>query len=133
MVGSVVVVLCLFIALFIAGMFSFYVYSIGKSEAAVRAKDFLRKSEKLKQDTGQVKDFGSIVTGSGWPRDGNSEAILNFKVIGEKKTVNATVHLLFVKGSDWRITSASYVNESGQKINLLDPYDSKLVIPVLVA
>jgi hypothetical protein len=132
-VVGVVVVLSLLIAVFIGGMVGFAVYSIGKSEAAVRAKDFLRKSEKLKQDTGEVKDFGSFVTGSGWPRDGNSEAILNLKVIGEKKTVNATVHLLFVKGSDWRVTSASYVNESGQKINLLDPYDSKLLIPVLIA
>jgi hypothetical protein len=108
-------------------------YQLGNSEAAVKARDFLRTSEKLKQDIGEVKDFGSIVTGSISLQSGSGEATVNLKVIGEQETVNASVHLLLVSGSNWRVSSASYVNASGQTIDLLDPYDSKLLIPLLIA
>ena len=95
--------------------------------------DYLRHNEKLKQDIGEVTNFGSIVTAGINDRDGNSEVILKLKVIGEKKTVNATVALILVQGNAWRVTSASYVNSSGQKIPLLDPYDTKVHIPRLAA
>ncbi|HEX5886438.1 MAG TPA: cytochrome c oxidase assembly factor Coa1 family protein [Pyrinomonadaceae bacterium] len=132
-VGAVVVVLGLVVVLFVGGIVGFALYQIGNSKAAVKSKEFLRNNEKLKQDIGQVKDFGSIVTGSINMSDGNGDATMNLKVIGERKTVNASVHLLFVSGSAWRVSAASYVNESGQTVELLDPYDSKLLTPLLIA
>jgi peptidyl-tRNA hydrolase len=59
---------------------------------------------------------------------------VNLKVIGERKTVNASVHLLLVSGGNtWRVSSASYVNESGQTIELQNPYDTQILIPRLIA
>lgn len=132
-VGSVFVVLGLIVVLFVGAIVGFVFYQLGNSEAAVKAKDFLRTSEKLKQDIGEVKDFGSIVTGNISLQNGNGEATVNLKVIGEHETVNASVHLVLVSGSNWRVSSASYVNATGQTIDLLDPYDSKILIPLLIA
>jgi len=132
-VGSVVVVLAFLVSVFVGGIVGVALFQLGNSEAALKAKDFLRNSEKLKMDIGEVKDFGSIVTGSVNFQGGNGEATLNLKVIGEQKTVNAAVHLLLVSGSNWRVSSASYVNASGQTIDLLDPYDSKIYVPLLIA
>ena len=132
-VGAVVVVLGLVVVLFVGGIVGFALYQIGNSEAADKARNFLRTSEKLKQDIGEVKDFGSIVTGSISFSSGGGRATINLKVIGERKTVNASVDLVLVSGNTWRVSKASYVNDSGQTIELLDPYDSKLLIPRLVA
>ena len=133
MVGGVVVVLALLVLCFAGGIAGFALYQIGNSEAAARAKDFLRNSEKLKAETGPVKDFGSIVTGSVHLHDGNGDATLHLKVIGDRKTVNATVDLILARGGTWRVSSASYVNDTGQTIDLLDPYDTKTLIPRLIA
>ena len=132
-VGGVVVVLGFLVVCFVGAIVGFALYSVGNSEAAARAKDFLQHSEKLKADIGEVKDFGSIVTGSVNLYNGNGQATLHLKVIGERKTVNATVDLILVKGSTWRVSSASYVNGSGQTIDLLNPYDTQILIPLLVA
>jgi len=132
-VGAVVVVLGFLVVLFVGGIVGFALYQVGNSQAALKAKDFLRNSEKLKLETGEVKDFGTIVTGSVSLHDGNGEATVNLKVIGERKTVNASVHLVLVSGSAWRVSSASYVNESGQTVELLNPYDSKIPTPLLIA
>ena len=132
-VGGVVVVLGFVVAVFVGGIVGLALYQVGNSEAAAKAKDFLRNSEKLKTEIGEVKDFGSIVTGSINLSSGSGEATLNLKVIGERKTVNASVHLTLVSGSAWRVSSASYENESGQTIDLLDPYDSQIIIPQLIA
>ena len=131
--GGVVVVLGLLVVCFVGGIVGFALYQVGNSEAAARAKDFLRKSEKLKADIGEVKDFGSIVTGSINLHTSGGDATLNLKVIGEHKTVNAKVDLVLVSGSAWRVSSASYVNASGQTIDLLDPYDANLLVPLLIA
>ena len=132
-VASVVVVLGLIAAIFIGGIIGFALYTVGNSEAAAKAKDFLRTSEELKADIGEVKDFGSIITGSINVDNNNGRATLNLKVIGERKTVNASVDLVYTNGSVWRVISASYVNPSGQTIDLLDPYDSKVSVPLLIA
>jgi hypothetical protein len=132
-VGGVVVVLGLLVVIFVGGIVGFALYQVGNSEAALKAKVFLLNSEKLKLDIGEVKKFGSIVTGSVSIHDGNGEATVNLKVVGEQKTVNASVHLVLVNGSAWRVSSASYVNASGQTVELLDPYDSKIVTPLLIA
>ena len=132
-IAGVVVVLGLVVVLFIGGIVAFALYQVGNSQAAVKAKDFLRTSEKLKKDIGEVRDFGSIVTGSVNVADGNGQATLNLKVIGAEETVNATVYLVYVNRGEWRVSAASYVSKDGQKIDLLDPYDSKNLVPLLVA
>ena len=132
-VAGVVVVLGLLAAIFVGGVVGFALYTVGNSEAAARAKDFLRNSEKLKTDIGEVKDFGSIVTGKVNVENNNGSATLSLKVIGERKTVDASVVLVFTNGSTWRVSSASYEGSSGQTIDLLDPYDSKIPVPLLIA
>jgi hypothetical protein len=132
-VGGVVVVLGFLVVCFVGGIVGLALYQVGNSQAATKARDFLRSSERLKADIGEVKDFGSIVTGSMNFHDGSGEATLHLKVIGERKTVNANVDLLLVSGGAWRVSSASYVNSSGQIIALLDPYDTKLLVPLLIA
>ena len=132
-VGGVVVALGFLIACFVGVIVGVAVYSVGNSEAAARAKDFLRNNEKLKMDIGEVRDFGSIITGSINSQSESGQATLHLKVIGERKTVNATVDLVLVKGSAWRVSSASYDAEPGQTIDLLDPYDTQTLVPQLVA
>jgi hypothetical protein len=132
-VGVVVIVLGFLVVCFVGGIVGFALYQVGNSEAAARARDFLRNSEKLKMEIGEVKDFGSIVTGSVSLHNGNGEAKLNLKVFGERKTVNATVDLILVSGTAWRVSSASFVNAAGETVDLLDPYEAKIPIPQLVA
>ena len=132
-VGGVVVVLGFLVVCFVGAIVGITLYSVANSEAAARAKDFLRNSEMLKTDIGEVRDFGSIITGGVNFHNDTGQATLNLKVIGERKTVNATVDLVLVKGTAWRVSSASYINESKQTIDLLDPYDTQILIPQLVA
>ena len=132
-VAGVVVVLGFIVALFVGGIVGVALYQIGNSAAATKAKDFLRNSEKLKEEIGEVQDFGSIVTGSINLANGSGEATINLKVIGERKTVNASVHLILVSGSAWRVSAASFENAAGQTIDLLDPYDTRVFIPPLIA
>jgi type II secretory pathway pseudopilin PulG len=132
-VVGVVAVLGLLAAIFVGAIVGFALYTVGNSEAAARSKDFLRTSEKLKTDIGEVTDFGSIVTGSVNVDNNNGTATLHLKVIGEQKTVNASVDLVYTNGSAWRVIGASYVNSSGQTIDLLNPYDSKIIVPLLIA
>jgi len=132
-VAMVVVALALIAGIFVGGIIGFTLYSVGNSEAAAKAKDFLRTSEKLKNDIGEVKDFGSVITGSAQVINNSGEATLHLKVIGERKTVNASVDLVYTNGSAWRVSAASYVNSHGQTIDLLDPYDSKIPVPPLIA
>jgi hypothetical protein len=132
-VGGVVVVLALIVVCFAAGIVGFALYQIGNSQAATKAKDFLRQNEKIQVETGKIEDFGSIVTGSINLHSGSGEATINLKVIGERSTVNAKVDLVLVSGGTWRVSAASYVNGAGQTINLLNPYESKILIPRLIA
>lgn len=132
-VGGVVIVLVLIVAVFVGAIVGFALYQVGNSEAAAKAKDFLRKSEKLKQDIGEVKDFGSIITGNMHVANGNGQATLHLKVIGVEETVNASVHLIYVNGGEWRVSAANYVNKDGRTIELLDPFKSNILIPLLVA
>jgi hypothetical protein len=131
--GGVVVVLGLVVVCFVGGIVALALYQVSNSEATARAKDFLRNSEKLKAEIGEVKDFGSIVTGSVNLHSSGGEAALNLKAIGDRKTVNTTVRLVLITSSTWRVSSASFVNDAGQTIDLLDPYDSQILIPLLIA
>jgi type II secretory pathway pseudopilin PulG len=129
----VLVVIGIMIGIFAAGIVGFVFYSIGNSDAANTARTYLRSNEKLKADIGEVKDFGSFVTGSINVSNGDGEAKLNLKVIGANKTVNATVNLAYRAGQPWRVVSASYTNDQGQVIDILNPYDSKLFVIPLAA
>ena len=129
----VLVVMGLLVAVFVGGIVGFAFYSISKSDAAATAKAFLRGNEKLKLDIGEVKDFGTFVTGSINVQNSNGDARLNLKVIGEHKTVNATVDMTYKSGRPWHVTSASYTDDQGRPIELLDPYNSKLLKLLLAA
>ncbi len=132
-IATVVVALALIAAVFVGGIIGFTLYSVGNSEAAAKAKDFLRTSEKLKNDIGEVEDFGSVITGSAQVVNNSGEATLHLKVVGERKTVNASVDLVYTNGSAWRVSAASYVNSQGRTIDLLDPYDTRIPVPLLIA
>jgi Cytochrome oxidase complex assembly protein 1 len=127
--GGVVVVVGLLVLVFVGAIVGFAIYQVGNSEAATEAKQFLRNNDKLKQEIGEVKDFGSIVTGSINIQNEDGTATLHLKVIGERKTVNASVDLSYFQGR-WRVSSASYTNDRDQTVNLLDPYEAKIQIPL---
>jgi glutamate/tyrosine decarboxylase-like PLP-dependent enzyme len=120
---GVVAVLGLIVALFVGAIFWFVFHTIGSSEAAETARAYLRTNEKLKQDVGEVKDFGSLITGNINVNSGDGVATLYIKVIGEKRTVNARVDLTYRSNRNWRVTEASY-DRDGQTIDLMKPYES---------
>ena len=123
----------LLVLLFVGGIVGIAFYSIGNSEAAVTAKDFLRNNERLKQDVGTVKDFGSFITGNINIHDSDGDAVLSLKVIGERRTVNASVELAYRSGRPWRVTAASYKNEAGEIVDLLNAFETQRLLPLLVA
>ena len=134
MVGGVVLVLAFVVVCFAGAIIGFAIYQIGNSQAAAKARDFLRNNDKMTAETGPVQDFGSIVTGSiTLHNEDDGDATLHLKVIGDRMTVNATVDLVLVPGGSWRVSSASYVNAAGKTVQLLDPYDTKTQIPRLIA
>ena len=130
---GIVVGLGLLVVLFIGGIAGAVLYSIGQSEAATTAKSFLRENERLKQDIGEVKDFGSIVTGNVNTENNNGTATLNIKVIGEQKEVNATVDLTFRNGQPWRVVGASYTNDAGEVVELVPRSETRVHIQKLAA
>jgi hypothetical protein len=132
-VGGVVIAIGLLIVVFVGGIVGFALYTVGNSDAAMSAKEFLRHNERLKDDIGEVRDFGTFISGSVNIHNSNGTATLSLKVIGERRTVNATVDLVYRDGRQWRVTAASYRNEAGQTIDLLNAYEAQQQIPLLVA
>lgn len=130
-VGGIVVVLGLLVALFVGSIVWVAFSTIGKSEAAQTAKTFLQQNEKLKSDIGEVREFGFWVTGNINTSNTNGEATLNLKVVGANKTVPASVNLTYRNGREWRVVEASYRNDAGQIVMLVDNYDSQS--PVVVS
>lgn len=120
---SIVAVLALIVALFVGGILWFTFRTIGNSQAADAARTYLRNNEKLKADIGEVKEFGSFVTGSINVRNQDGDATLSLKVYGERKTVNATVDLMYRNNRAWRVMGARYVND-GRTVDLMSAYDS---------
>lgn len=121
-VSAIVGVMALLVVLFVVGIGWFVFSTIGNSEAANTARTYLRNNETLKRDIGEVKDFGSFVTGQINTRNSDGEATLHLKVIGEKKNVNATVHLSYRSNRNWRVTGATY-DSDGRTIDLMPVYD----------
>ena len=120
-IAGIMAVLALIVALFVGGIAWFAFHTIANSEAADEARTFLRKNEILKQDIGEVKDFGSFITGTVNVHNTDGEATLNLKVIGEKRNVNATVNLSYRSNRSWRVTGATY-DRDGQTIDLVQGY-----------
>jgi glutamate/tyrosine decarboxylase-like PLP-dependent enzyme len=127
-IAGIVGVLALIVALFVVAIGWFVFRTIGNSEAAETARTYLRNNEQLKQDIGEVKDFGSFVTGQVNVHNSDGEATLHFKVIGEKKVVNATVDLSYRSNRNWRVTGATYERD-GQTIDLMRPYETPAASP----
>jgi hypothetical protein len=125
-VVSIVVVLVLLVVLFVGGIIGVAFYSLGNSEATKIAQEFLKDNERLKRDIGDVKSFGSFVTGNINIQNGDGTAQLSIKVIGERKTVNASVELVYRSGHPWRVTAASYKDDSGETVDLFNPYDARM-------
>ena len=121
-IAGILAVLGLIVALFVGSIVWFAFHTIAKSEAADTARTFLRNNEILKQDIGEVKDFGSFVTGNINVQNTDGEATLHLKVIGEKRTVNARVDLSYRNNRSWRVTGASY-DRDGQTIDLVQGYE----------
>lgn len=121
---SILAGIALLVALFVGAIVGLAFYTIGNSEAATVAKKYLKQNQKLKEDIGEVRDFGTFVTGSINMHDSEGTATLNLKVIGERRKVNATVRMQLTQRSQWVVTGASYVNEAGQTVELLDKYGS---------
>jgi len=119
---SVVVGIALLIAIFVGAIVGTVFYSIGKSEAATVAKEYLKANATLKSDIGEVKDFGSLITGNINVHNADGEATLYLKVIGERRKTNATVSLMYRNGHQWRVTEASYENAAGQTVDLMHTF-----------
>jgi hypothetical protein len=121
---GIIAALALIVALFVGGIAWFAFHTIANSEAAEASRTFLRSNEVLKQDIGEVKDFGSLITGNINVQNTDGEANLHLKVIGERKTVNnVTVNLSYRNNRQWRVTGASY-DRDGQTIDLVQGYES---------
>ena len=127
-IGSILAVLALIVVLFVGGIVWFVFHSIGTSEAADQARVYLRNNEALKQDIGEVKDFGSFVTGNINVQNGDGVATLHLKVIGEKRTINSTVDLSYRSNRAWRVTGASY-DRDGETIDLIQGYSTPPLSP----
>lgn len=125
-VVAIIVVLALIVVVVAGGIMGAVFYGISNSEAAQVSRQFLKNSDRLKQDIGEVKSFGRIITGNVSVNNADGTAELNLKVIGELKEVNAHVELIYRSGQQWRVTAASYRNEAGETIDLLNPYQSQL-------
>ena len=120
-IAGIVAVICLIVVVFVGGIAFFVFRTIGNSDAANTARTYLRNNETLKQDIGEVKDFGWLVSGNINVTNGDGVATLYLKVIGEKREVNARVDLSYRDNRAWRVTDASYVRD-GQTIELMQPY-----------
>jgi hypothetical protein len=122
---GVVLGLGLIVAIFIGAIIGITLYSIGQSDAATTSKAFLRENERLKQDIGEVKDFGSFPTGNVNIENNDGNATIHIKVIGERKEVNASVDLIYRNGQPWRVVGASYKNDAGETVELLNPHQTR--------
>ena len=120
-VAGVVIVLGLIVALLAGGIVFFVFRTIGTSEAAENARTYLRNNEALKQEIGEVKDFGWLVTGNINVTNGDGVATLYLKAIGEKGEANTRVDLGYRNNRQWRVTGASYTRD-GKTVDLMQAY-----------
>ena len=117
-----VTVLALLGVVFVGAIAGVVFHSISSSEAADAGRAFLKSNERLRQQTGEVRDFGWLVTGSIKTQEAGGAATLNFKVIGERRTLDTSVNLIYKEGYGWRAGGASYRDDAGKTVELLDSY-----------
>jgi hypothetical protein len=120
-IAGIVVVLGLIVALFVGGIVFFVFRTIGNSEAADAARTYLKNNEKLKQEIGEVKDFGWLVSGNINLSNGDGVATLYLTAKGEKGDADTRVDLQFRGNRAWRVTGASYTR-NGQTVDLMQAY-----------
>ena len=120
-IAGIVIVLGLIVALLAGGIVFFVFRTIGTSEAAETARTYLRNNAALKQEIGEVKDFGWLVTGNINVTNGDGVATLYLKAIGEKGEANTRVDLGYRNNRDWRVTGASYTRD-GKTVDLMQAY-----------
>jgi hypothetical protein len=120
-VAGIIVALGLIVVLFAGGIAFFVFRTISNSEAADTARAYLRSNEKLKQEIGEVKDFGWLVSGNINLSNGDGVATLYLKAIGEKGDADTRVDLQYRDNRAWRVTGASYTR-NGQTVDLMQAY-----------
>ena len=120
-IAGIVLVLGLIVAIFVGGIAFFVFRTISHSEAADTARTYLRNNQQLKQEIGEVKDFGWLVTGNINITNGDGVATLYLKAIGEKGEANTRVDLGYRNNRDWRVTGASYTRD-GKTVDLMQAY-----------
>ncbi|MFN2599047.1 MAG: hypothetical protein ABR563_17885 [Pyrinomonadaceae bacterium] len=113
--------LVLVVALVGGAIVGFVFYTIDQSGAAHTAKDFLRHNQKLKQDIGDVRDFGYFTTGDIKTQGSLGTAELRLKTIGARKSVNATVDLAMRRDA-WSVIDAFYTDDSGARVYLTNNF-----------
>jgi hypothetical protein len=123
-VGGVLAGVVLLVVLLAGAVAGVVFYAVANSDAAETARDFLRTDRRLKADIGEVRGFGNFVTGSLHGNSPDGDATIELKVVGARRTTNATVHLVYRNGHEWRVSGASYKNEAGELVELLDVYRS---------
>jgi Cytochrome oxidase complex assembly protein 1 len=120
-IAGCLAVLGLVVVLFAGGIVWFVFHTMSHSEAAETARTYLKSNEILKQDIGEVKDFGSFVTGNINMQNGDGVATLYIKVIGEKREAKTRVDLAYRSNRGWRVTGASY-DRDGKDVDLMQGY-----------
>jgi thioredoxin 1 len=128
-VGVLLGGVCLLVALFAAAVAGVVFYTIGNSEAAETAKSYLRANERLKRDIGEVRDFGFFVTGDIKTRDAAGTALLGLKAVGERKTVNTSVEMIYRAGREWRVVEAYYDTDAGERVYLTRNFEEEAGAP----
>jgi thioredoxin 1 len=123
LVAGIVAGLALLVALFVGAIFGFVFYTIGHSQAAQTAKTFLRDNERLKQDVGAVRDFGWLTTGNVDTSGSSGDAELHMKVVGERRSVDATVQLTLGNAQEWRVIDAYYDGAGGDRVYLTKNFE----------
>ena len=120
-IGGIILVFGLIVVVFAGGIAYFVVRTIGDSDAANTARTYLRNNQQLKQEIGEVKDFGWLVSGNINVSSGDGVATLYLKAIGEKGEVNTRVDLGYRNNREWRVTGASYTRD-GKTVDLMQAY-----------
>jgi hypothetical protein len=123
LVGGALAGVVIFVALFVGVIVGAVLYTIGESEAAQTAKDFLRRNEKLSADIGEVRGFGLFTSGTINTERADGSATLHLKVKGARRDADASVDLIYRHGRAWHVTRASYENEAGRTIELFDAFN----------
>ncbi|TVZ09802.1 putative RDD family membrane protein YckC [Cellulophaga sp. RHA_52] len=86
----------------------FFVGSVMKNSDAYKVAIIeIEKNEKIQSETGGIKDYGIMPTGSINMTNGNGEALLSIKVIGNDKDVNVDVYLIKEGNGEWELIELS--------------------------